>query len=370
MSFKNTFTFAAFLISTIFVVGCGENGNERDPDSTKPQARGGIGEILLVIDSSKYQGPVGDVVRGIFEENIKGLEREENIFNLKRVDPRDMNRVLKMVPNIVYVTSFDDKSPGSRAINGLFNQSSKEKAANDSSLFMLRNKNEFAVGQEVLYLFGANEEELIKNLKTNKSKLQNFFEARERRRLERGLLSRLNSAVKVMGREKFGIEINVPASYQLVMEGDNFLWVRQPTPSPTRPDISIFFYETDYVSEEQLFPENIIKLRNEITRERIFGDPANKQSFVEVQKQSVPSFRNFTIDGIYAVELRSQWRTNNLSMGGSFLSYTVVDEGSGKLYYMDGFVFYPNEAHRASLREIETILLATEFSSSQTVAED
>jgi hypothetical protein len=28
---------------------------------------------------------------------------------------------------------------------------------------------------------------------------------------------------------------------------------------------------------------------------------------------------------------------------------------------MEGFVYYPNEAHRASLREIETILQATKF---------
>jgi hypothetical protein len=59
--------------------------------------------------------------------------------------------------------------------------------------------------------------------------------------------------------------------------------------------------------------------------------------------------------------MRGAWKTNNLSMGGSFLSYTVVDEANGKIFYMEGFVYYPNEAHRASLREIETILQATKF---------
>ncbi|MEX2593888.1 MAG: DUF4837 family protein [Anditalea sp.] len=368
MPFKNILILATFLFPTVFMAGCGENGG--NSNSNKPQARGGIGEILLVIDSLKYQGPVGDALKGIFEEDIRGLEREEKIFNLKRIDPRDMNRVLKLVPNIVYVTTFDDASPGSRTINAQFNQTSKEKAQKDSSLFMLRNENEFAQGQEVLYLFGANEEQLIKNLDANKAILQNFFEVRERKRLARGLLSRKNSAIKNKGLEKFGIGINVPASYQFVQEDEDFLWLRQPTPTPARPDISMFFFQTDYISEEQLFPENIIKLRNELTRDRIFGDPANENSYIEIQKQSIPSFRDFTIDGRYAIELRSQWRTHNISMGGSFLSYTVVDEESGKLYYMEGFVYYPNEIHRTSLREIETILLATDFSPSQPVADD
>jgi len=41
------------------------------------------------------------------------------------------------------------------------------------------------------------------------------------------------------------------------------------------------------------------------------------------------------------------------------LAYTIVDEKTGRLYYMEGFVFYPNEAHRESIREVEAILQAT-----------
>jgi len=368
MSTRKIFPLLSFLF-LLALIGCGEN-NEEQADSTKPRARGEIGEIILVIDSAKYQGPVGDAVRAIFEEDIRGLERQEKIFNLRRVDPRAMNRVLRTATNIVYVTTFDDKNSGSQSINAQFSESSKEKVRSDSSVFMLRNENEFAIGQEVLYLFGRNEEQLIQNLKANKDKIQNLYEVRERERLGKGILSRKNSAIHVKGMEKFGIGINVPASYQFVQEDESFIWLRQPTPTTNRADISLFFYQTDYLSEEQVFPDNIIRLRDQITKSRIFGDPAISNSYIETQQQSVPSFRNINIDGNYAIELRSQWRTHNLSMGGSFLSYTVVDKESGKLYYMEGFVYYPNEAHRASLREIETILLATEFTKAQTKPEN
>src|SRR5690606_32084909 len=199
-----------------------------------------IGEIILVIDSAKYQGPVGDAVRAIFEEDIRGLERQEKIFNLRRVDPRAMNRVLRTATNIVYVTTFDDKKPGSQAINAQFNESSKEKVRSDSSAFMLRNENEFAIGQEVLYLFGRNEEELIQNLAANKDRIQNLYEVRERERMARGILAKKNSAVYVKGKETFDIGINVPASYQIAKEEENFIWLRQPTISVNRPDISLF----------------------------------------------------------------------------------------------------------------------------------
>jgi len=42
-----------------------------------------------------------------------------------------------------------------------------------------------------------------------------------------------------------------------------------------------------------------------------------------------------------------------------------VDEKTGQLYYMEGFLYYPSEEHAPSLREIETILMATKFPDEQ-----
>ena len=360
MTSRKKTIFIGLLLSISFLIGCQEN-SEQNADDSKPKARGEIGEIIMVIDSAKYQGPVGDALREVFAADIPGLIRSEQAFKLRTVDPRAMNRMLRAATNIIFVTTFEDKRPGSRALNAQFSAASKEKASEDSTLYMLRAENEFAIGQEVIYLFGTNEEELIKNLEINKQKLQNLFEVRERERLAAGILRRKNSAINVKAEQKFGINFNVPASYQFVQEDEDFMWVRQPTATERRPDISLFIYRTDYVSEDQLQPENIIKLRDEITRERIFGDPANRSSYLEIQERATPAFRNITIDGRYAIELRTQWRTHTLSMGGSLLSYTVVDEKKGELYYMEGFVYYPSEAHGPSLREIETILMSTKF---------
>jgi hypothetical protein len=235
-------------------------------------------------------------------------------------------------------------------------------AQEDPDLFMLRSKDEFAVGQEVVYLFGNNEDMLIRNLRENKKQLQNLFLTRERERLGKVLLNRKSGIASAKSREKMGIKLNLPASYQFVQEDDNFLWFRQPTPRADRADISMFFYQMDYTDEDQVFPEKIIELRNNITKTRIFADPANRDSYLVTETQVPPAFNNTTVNGNYAIEMKGAWRTNNMSMGGSFLSYTVIDEERGKIYYMEGFVYYPNEAHREPLREIETILLATELS--------
>ncbi|AMQ57691.1 DUF4837 family protein [Algoriphagus sanaruensis] len=345
----------------VWLFSCSQDAKDR-MSSTLPKARGSIGEIVLVIDSTKWAGPVGEELRGIFESDLPGMFRSEPMFKIHRVDPRAMTRMLKMYTNLIYVTTFDDRSGGSQVINAQFSKESKDRAAADSSLYSLRMEDEYARGQEVLYLFGNTEEELIQNLKKNGDRLQNLFEVRERGRLEKALLARKNAAAQNEARKNLGIEINPPVSYQIAKSEDNFLWLRQPSPTERRPDISLFFYETDYLSEEQTFPENILKLRDSITAEHIFGDPEDPTSFVTSEKQIPPAFRNMVINDNFTVEIRGTWKTNNISMGGTFVGYLMVDQEKGKLYYMEGFVYYPNEVHRDALREIQTILLNTDIS--------
>jgi len=349
-----------FAVITLGVLLTSCENDPNRPDSSKPKARGTIGEIILVIDSVKWAGPVGDQLKDIFEADLPGMIRSESRFKVNTVDPRAMTRMLRMSTNLIYVTTFDDKGAASQVINAQFTKESKEKAQTDPTLYTLRAEDEYAIGQEVLYLFGNNEEQLIANLKKNKARLINLFEVRERGRLEKIILARKNTAASAETKKNLGINVNVPASYQVAKSKPGFVWLRQPTPNANRADISLFFYEINYTSEEQTFPENIVKLRDEITRQEIFGDPDDPTSFMVSEKQIPPAFRNMVINDNFTTEIRGSWKTNNLSMGGTYLGYIMVDEKKGKLYYMEGFVFYPNEVHRDALREIETILLNTD----------
>jgi len=349
------------VLTSVLILSCSQEAKNR-MSSAKPKAKGSIGEIILAIDSTKWAGPVGEELREIFEADLPGMIRSEPMFKVHRVDPRAMTRMLKMYTNLIYVTTFDDKRGGSQVINAQFSKESKDKASADPSIYSLRMEDEYAAGQEVLYLFGNNEQELIANLKKHKDQLQNLFEVRERGRLEKGLLARKNSEAQNEARINLGIEINPPVSYKIAKSEKGFLWLRQPTPTERRPDISVYFYEGDYRNEEQTFPENILKLRDSIASQHIFGDPEDPQSFMTSEKQIPPSFRNMVINDNFTVEIRGTWKTNNLSMGGTYLGYLMIDEKKGKLYYMEGFVYFPNEVHRDALREIQTILLNTDVS--------
>jgi hypothetical protein len=351
--------FSLLTFVCLLTFSCGEGTSS---NSTKPSAKGDIGEIVLAIDSTKWAGPVGDELRAIFEADLPGMMRSEAIFKVHRVDPRAMTRMLKMYTNLIYVTTFDDKRGGSQVINAQFTPESKAKAAADPSIYSLRQVDEYAKGQEVLYLFGNNEQELIANLRKHGAQLQNLIEVRERERLAKPLMVRKNAAAQNDARKNLGIEINPPISYQIAKSEPGFLWLRQPSPTDKRPDISLFFYETDYKNETQTFPENILALRDSVAGKHVFADPEIPASFMTSEKQVPPAFRNMVINDNFTVEIRGTWKTNNMSMGGTYLGYLMIDEKKGKLYYMEGFVYFPNEVHRNALREIQAVLLNTNIS--------
>jgi hypothetical protein len=351
--------FSLLTFVCLLTYSCGEGTSS---NSSKPKAKGDIGEIVLAIDSTKWAGPVGDELRAIFEADLPGMMRSEAIFKVHRVDPRAMTRMLKMYTNLIFVTTFDDKRGGSQVINAQFTPESKAKAAADPSIYSLRQVDEYAKGQEVLYLFGNNEQELIANLRKNGAQLQNLIEVRERERLAKPLMARKNAAAQNDARKNLGIEINPPVSYQIAKSEPGFLWLRQPSPTDKRPDISLYFYETDYKNEDQTFPQNILALRDSVVGKHVFADPEDPASFMTSEKQIPPAFRNMVINDNFTVEIRGTWKTNNMSMGGTYLGYLMIDEKKGKLYYMEGFVYFPNEIHRDALREIQAVLLNTNVS--------
>lgn len=324
-----------------------------DNSSSLPAARGAAGEVILVMDSAAWKGELGDEIRETFMKAIPGLPQPEPYFNLRYVDPSKLNSVLRSAKNMLYVTTLDNDSPAGRKIRSYFTESSIKRIQEDPDLFMYPKKNEFARGQEVLYLFGETEEDLINNLERRREQVRKFFSNVERERLQKNLYKAKEErpiSEKLLKDHQFYIRI--PFGYELVPQekAENFVWIRQ---LGQEVDKSVIVYYEDYTSESVFQPDSIVAFRNRITEKYI----ADSETVHMVLQEQIPvEFDTVTFNGKFAVEARGLWKLNNNSMGGPFLSYTFVDEALGRLYYLEGFVYSPGEKKRPHIREMETIL--------------
>lgn len=346
-----------FTIITLFFTACDSDNSGKKSTGLLPKASGSPGEMLVVMDSAQWQGKLGDQIRATFMQEVEGLPREEYMFKINRVDPVRLNNVLKTVKNLIFVMTLDSKTKESRVIRSYFTKSSIKKIQEDAKLFVYTDEDVYARGQEVMYLFGQNEEVLINNVQKNEDRLQTYFNNAEDERLKIGLYK----AKEVEGISKVLVKehecyMRIPFGYKLVVNEPGFIWTRQIN---QESDKNVFIAYKPYTSEEAFLPENIIKLRDSIAMSQLFEDPAFPSTHI-VTETTVPYIpvKSVHVDfnGNYAMRTTGLWKTNNLSMGGPFVSYTILDEELGRLYYIEGFLYSPGKNQREFMRELEVIL--------------
>jgi len=349
------------LLIAITLVKC-SSINPSSDSANKPKATSQPGEIILVMDSTHWNSNLGNALNETFRSNTIGLPRPESLFTIRHIKPRDFKSILKNVKNIIVVYVLNNKSSNSRILKNLFRPNSIQQMSSDSSIFLLSKSDEWARGQEVLYLFGQSEKQLADHIMKNKDKIQLHFNNIEKERLNASLYvaKELKEVGSLLSRNH-GFSLRVPFGWRIEYEDPNepFIWLRNPG---IDIDKNIWVYYQDYNGPGDF--DNIIQLRNKVTKRYIFDDKEmNDTSYVVVETIVPPVINETSFKGQYSREMKGLWKTNNLSMGGPFLSYIVADPSINRLYYIDGFIYSPGKSQRESMREIETILWT--FSTSQ-----
>jgi hypothetical protein len=358
----NRIFFSLSLTFIICLTSC--SSNEKKSDSMLPAASGRAGEMIVVIDSSQWKSVLGREIKETFGAEVPGLPREERMFKMNQVDPERMNQLLRQVRNLLFVVTLDNRSADSRLIQSYFTQESLEKIRQDDDLFVFTAENEFAKGQQVMYLFGRTEDALIEHIRENRESLQDFFNNAERARLTENIFrgKKMEGLSDVL-KQQHECTMTFPVGYELVVSDPGFAWFRQMNPDN---DKNIFISYAPYTSESMFSEENLIQFRDSVAKNQLFGDPAKPETFVvtETEVPFIPVLtETVTFNGQYAVQMKGLWRTNTKSMGGPFISYALVDENLGRFYYIEGFVYSPGVNQREYIREMDVVLHTFEATS-------
>ncbi|MFM8912444.1 MAG: DUF4837 family protein [Flammeovirgaceae bacterium] len=339
-------------LPVIFFFACDGSKEEMLPSAT-----GISGDIYLIMDSAQYKGPLGTLIDSIFRSEYLVINRPEPLFRMHWVDPRKLNYTLKLRRNLIYAVTLDQSGAGANRVERLLTAESINKIKTDTSFFFKAVTNQFAKGQQTFFLVGAREHQLMKNIRKNAARLVATLNKSEQERLtlqlfKSGTLKGLSENLK----KKWGIDIQIPFGYQIVMNTDEFVWVRQ---FNKKDDRDIFVYKKQYTDPKQFERDSLVELRNSICKKYLYGDPEKPNSYL-VTETSIPSkrvrFATNTLNGGYATSMNGLWKTNNLSMGGPFISYTVTDSKQSTLYYVEAFLYAPGREQRETMRELETIL--------------
>ena len=358
---RNTFlAFASF----VFLLACGSEtntstvGSSGNPPSRsaidlRPPAVGAPGEIYFVIDPEQWDGPLGDELRRTFSIRVPGLPQPEPMFTVRHLAPQDMSKTFRVMKNLVYVATLDNNSRSGKYLRRNFTDASIQEIEQDPTKFQYIKTDEFAIGQKVVHLFGRTEDALLKNIVDHREQLRQYFIGLEHARLAEVLFKVRETGVENRLKQNHQVTIKVPRGYELAHEEENFMWVRR-RDQMLDVDRGVFIYHEPYTDETVFTEEGMKKLRDRITTKHVRD--VQKPSIVMERQTEMFDFSEINFHGKYAVEIRGLWRLSDISLGGPYVAYAMVDEARGRLIYFEGYVAAPGTEKRPYMTEMEVIL--------------
>lgn len=336
----------------VLIAGCGEG-------DYRPDAVGTEGEIVVVIDSMLWNGPVGEALQSELGYYIATLPAPERAFHLRPtpLTARSLDRI-RQQKNVVFVAPLTDTSSVGAFIRGRLPEGGVE-AIEGGGRIVASRPDLWRRNQNVFFVAASDTADLISTINEYGPAMRDTFNVATRQRtavemFRRGRQHDLEEELM----ERHGFAVNVQHDYVIATDTTNFVWLRRILSDTWR---SLFVYYVDDADPAMLAPDWVLATRDSLTRQYVQG---NLGGWVEIDRRRPLEANQIDFLGRYGYEARGLWQMVGeneagewiqMGMGGPFVTYAFYDQPSNRIYLLDGMVFAPNFDKREFLRQMEVI---------------
>ena len=328
----------------------------------QPRAVGREGEIVIVTDSTNWNGELGQALREELAPYIGTLPAPERMFQLRRIGIVNQRSVdlLKKQKNIVFAAPLADSTNESEYMRSTLDDAATEAVMEGGTVAVLGRRDEWASEQQVYYVIGRDGADMAQAIRSNSEGIRYNFNTVSRQRLHRTMFEKgRQHELEQRLMDTHGFAVNAQHDYVIAMDTTNFVWMRRIVSSDSWR--SMFVWYTEDATPADLTPEWILAVRDRLTQNYVQG---NLGGYVEVDRRRPIEPENIDFLGRFAYEVRGLWHMVGpdesgdiveYGMGGPFITYGFYDEDTGRTYVMDGMVFAPGYEKREFLRQMEVI---------------
>lgn len=289
------------------------------------------GEVIVVMDKSDWEGPLGQEVRSALETPVDFLDPAENKFKLYFVQKGNLSRQLQMNRNLLmFEIGGEVEKPELRYIDDAW-----------------------AHPQLVIKVFARSVEEARQLIASNADQLYRKIELAEINR----------NVLKCYEYEMTGITAKIDAlaggapripntGYVVANEAPGFIWINNATTYIT----SGVIVTTHPVSEDARdldAPRIIADLRKQINA-NVPGGPDG--SYMDIAEQIVPIVSDLRVNGRNIKQIRTRWTIQGDTMGGPCVIHAFLTPDGRNVVTLMGFLFCQRYDNRVYFRKVESIL--------------
>lgn len=302
-----------------------------------PSISGKSGDLLVVVDSNYWNNKTGEAIQEIFSKEQAGLPQREALFNLIKIPHRSFARIFHTTRNIIMVKIKPNKKTKITVTEDVWSKT-----------------------QMVVTITAPNDEVAAQTIAKNGETLLDYFNGKERERLQTKYRPNRNSKNAKNLEKKLKLKIDIDDLYIIAKEEKDFIWLRKEKNVGEHPvSQGILIYTYPYVSDSTFEVSKLVNKRNEVTEKHVEGGA--KGSYMQTYLEYIPREKELNLKGVYAKELRGLWHMKGDFMGGPFISFSMVDEKRNRVITIDGYVYAPKFDKREFIRELEALALTVNF---------
>ncbi len=345
--------FAKTLLLMFALQACDETKESRI--ASLPDSGGQLAEIVVISDNKTLDSSYKELIKSVFGKTIEGFPPPyEPTFKVLITDETFFKGYFKTHHNIIVLLTGENLEDMQRIYGQVNTPKIKDIIANSEALG-LKQQELWAQNQNVFYITAPSKQAMELKLKERSKELLEVALAQERLSGKRKLFTepRSRDSFYVNALRDQGYAIRKPNSYRVAMNKPNFKWLRK-SPASKELEFDILLFESPYTNENQLHTDSLLAVRNAFTKKYIPGE--YEGSYMKYSDVIIPFRKQVNYKNKYSIELKGWWDMHGDYMGGPSFIKAVVDHKKGKIIYVEGFLFHPNEKKAKQMRELEMIM--------------
>ena len=336
----------------------------------RPNAVGPEGEVTVVIDSTRWNGDVGDALRTHVGPYVETLPVAERYFQFRQFNLSSaVFDEIKKRKNVIIVAPLSDSTNEANFLRRRLSEEARQ-AVMDGQTAVVAKPDLWRRDQRVYFITARSADDLVNALEERGQRVRRTFKRITLDRMQDEMFEKArqqNLEDSLM--QRHGFAVNVQHDYQIALEettdSTGFVWLRRVLTDTWR---NVFVYYIEDASPSRISPEWISTTRDSLTRKYVQGNVAG---FMRIDYRRPLTSQQTSFEDRFGYEMRGLWHMvahkdslnadppdrTFLEMGGGgpFLTYAFYDQASDRVYLIDGAVFAPSYDKLPFVRQMEVI---------------
>ncbi len=336
-----------------FIASC--TNQQRSRLAVTPSSYGKVDNLMVVADNYNWTTTIGDTFRNAFEALYPVTPQPESLYDLRFKTPKEFRagQIFKTFRSIVIMGVLDDDNDGAtKLIKQAIGEDNVRRAYEDPNYTIAIHRDRWANGQTVVYWFAPTRSALLKTVAEDYQRVMNQFNEADTKLFIQQLYAagqNVNASESIL--ELFDLSLQIPRDYVVANVDSVSMWLRKET---DKTSSNIFIYSLPISDSTQPNPERHKYIRDKLTQQ--YFSTHIEDSYMRIDDRYLPIYyQTMTFDGKPTLQARGLWGMVNDFMGGSFVSYMMLDEAHNRVLFLDGFVHAPGQKKRPEMRRLDMI---------------